>query len=876
MDDPWANAWGEPAKPQPPVALPSWSADTAVSWTEPSWAPPEPAPTGWASSDDAPATPKVDDQALPPPEPASHESASEHTEEPEIRSAVPPASPEACGTLETVLKSDQSDLDPWAVGSVVSSADPEQEDVWVSSWGASDQQVRAEEPVDEWEEAKRQKARQDEYVSPELLVSILDDFKSLSSDLWPTPSPHEDHFDARNGLESVEGLDNITNRLIPRDLTLPSSVQFSKTFIARHMGDALRLSRHVPITRRSPFTLYMASKGSTAWEISAKSRIEVGNDDIFPPGWRVVEKEKEDPVPAAEMKKKNSGGLLSFFGRKTTNTSVESNPRRSGSPGRTASILTTVPSSSGTVSSPVTQSTRPSLESTKSPTHSLTPSLSSSSAVTKSEPQTSVPGIAEQTPTTSAVSRFLGRFSRSKTIGSGAKESLALSTDDLEFLSDIVPSANDDVEENDQMKGLSDMLNRSPLPTTLPPLLAPPPRAPPMSLISENLTQLSKPVANPQEDLFSMFDPPSTSRSTTPIAQPNVPSRPLQPSIAPLRPPTSSLSKGEYQGAPSSSRFSGPSSSPFDTSALASRSQTPPAGRRAPIAIMSTGSSLSNGSKSITTYSLPPILPPPPPTKFASTPSHSRASSQHNTFEDVNSLHNFRASQPSQLSPDMSTLSAFSDQSLIQDTSSHQEKSDNNFFDDFDDFVSSPIRDPSPPRPPAKPSVFSQPPIVPPAKAPSQVQPPTKHPSPPLRQASRAADHERTLNLVNRAASHSGRWPAPPSPLPSPLAPPPGGSSASSTSTMQTQQKNVMGALASSNASSGFPFFPPPPGFSGLQTSAMSPSPPPRVTTASPAQIVDLVQNGLGASPAPAASKYTPSATPGGLSAQDLSFFEGL
>ncbi|KAG6890967.1 hypothetical protein C0992_011726 [Termitomyces sp. T32_za158] len=899
MDDPWANAWGEPAKPQPSVALPSWSTDTPVSWTEPSpapWASSDPAPTGWTSPDDdaetpcdpLSASPQVDDQTPPPPpELVLPEATSKSVQETD---PVPPASPDACDSLETILQSDQPDLDPWAAGSVVSSADPELEDVWVHSWKAPDPEVRTEEPADEWEEAKRQKARQDEYVPPELLVSILDDFKSLSGDLWPPQSPPEGHSGARSGLESVEGLDHITNRLIPHDLTLPSSVKFSQTFIAKHMGEALRLSRHVPITRLSPLTLYMASKGSTAWEISVKSHIEVGNDDLLPSGWRVVEKEKEDPVIAVEMKKKGSGGLLSFFGRKATNTQVESNPRRSQSPGRTVSISTTIPSSSGSVTSPVTHSARPSLESTNSTIPNLSTSGTAINSTPQSSSQTTVPGIAEQTQAPSAVSRFLGRFARSKTTGSGTKESLALSTDDLEFLSEIVPSANDDVDENDQMRGLSDMLNRSPLPTTLPPLLAPPPRAPPISLISKNLTQLSEPASNPQEDLFSVFDPPPTpSRSTTPVVQPNSPSRPLQlpsTSIAPLRPQTDSLPKGDTQGVPSSSRLGGRSSTPFDTSALTSQSQTLSSGRRAPMAIMSTGSSSSKSSRSTATLPLPPILPPPPPSKFTST-SHSRASSQYNIFADDNSLASYRpspVSQPSLLS-DTTTPSAFSEQSLFSDTSSHQEKSDNDFFDDFDDFVSSPISDAFPPRPPAKPSHLSQPSMAPPAKVPPQTQPPTKHPSPPPRKVSRAADHQRTLSLVNRAANHAGRWPAPPSPLPEPLAPPPGRSHAPSTpntagplSSMQTQQKNAIAALNSSTTSSGYPFFPPPPGFSGLQTSTISPSPPPRLAAASPAPIVNLMQNGRGASPAPvpAAPKHTPLATPGGLSAQDLSFFEGL
>ncbi|KAG6891263.1 hypothetical protein C0995_008515 [Termitomyces sp. Mi166 len=890
MDDPWANAWHDPARPQPEadIALPSWSTGTAVPWTESSpdqsalWVPSEPPGTAWASPYDSISLGKP--SCSPVPQPAS----SEPTSEPQTIHTPPPASPDAFGSFETVLKSEESDLDPWAAGSVLS---PAQEDVWVQT---PEQDVKS---VDEWEEAKQQKARQDEHVPPEILASILDNFKSLSSDLWPTQSSPQDNTPARSGLESVEGLDSITSRLIPRDLTLPSSVQFSKTFTAKHMGDALRLSRHVPITRLSPLTLYMASKGSTAWEVSVKSRVDLTNDDLLPPGWRVVEKEKEEPVPAVETKKKGSGRLLSFFGRKSTNSPVEANLRRSESPGRAPSIPTTV-SSNGTVPSPSIQSARPSLDTAKSPTHSSTPNLLGASTVADSTPtasapssQTTAPGTTEQTPQApSAVSRFLGRFARSKPSESGEKESLALSTDDLEFLSDIVPSASDDADEHDQLKGLSNMQSSPSLSTALPPLLPAPPRAPPTNFISENLTpQLSKPAATPQEDPFSIFDsPPTMSKPTIPATQPIVPSLPPPTSIPPLRPPTSSLYRSESHGAPSSSRFSGRSSSPFDTSSLTSRSQTPSSGRRAPIAIMSTRSSASNNSTSIAALPPPPILPPPPPTKFTSTPSHSRASSQHNhnILEEKDDFESFRAppsSQPSLL-PDTSTSSVFSDQSLFSDTSTHHTNSNNNnFFDDFDDFISSPI---DLPRPPAKPTLFSQPstassPAVPPQ--PPQPQPPTKHPSPP-RKTSRAAEHQRTLSLVNIAASRTGRWPAPPSPLPELLPPPPGGPHAASTSgtagpssSMQVQQKNALASEPSTSSSpSGFPFLSPPAGFSGLQTSTMmSPLPPPRLGVGSPAPMVDLMQHGRPA-PVPPAPQYTPSATPGGLSEQDLSFFEGL
>lgn len=51
---------------------------------------------------------------------------------------------------------------------------------------------------------------------------------------------------------------------------------------------------------------FLSGRGSTAWETSIKSRVEVVQDEV-PAGWRIVEKEKEEKV---EEKTKKSGGLL--------------------------------------------------------------------------------------------------------------------------------------------------------------------------------------------------------------------------------------------------------------------------------------------------------------------------------------------------------------------------------------------------------------------------------------------------------------------------------------------------------------------------------------------------------------------------------------
>ncbi|KAG6826559.1 hypothetical protein H0H92_015313 [Tricholoma furcatifolium] len=892
MEDPWANAWNDSQKPtddEADISEPSWSTGPAVVWSEPSqdqstlWHTSEPTSQGWAdvSKHSSPSTSPPLVSPKPPPEQL----------EPEIRSPTPtsrPPSPDAFGTFETGShNASETDLDPWAAQSSVAPDVVEQDRVWTDSWGPADdvaQDHTSNEPVDEWEQAKRQKARQDEHVPPELLASILDEFQSLSHDLWPATATSEENLGSRSGIEGVEGLNAIANRMIPHELTLPPSVQFPKTFTAKHMNDSLRLSRHVPITRLSPFTLYMASKGSTAWETSVKSRVDVSNDDLLPPGWRVVE--KEEPAPVIDTKKKVGSGILSFFGRKSTPTTIEVNTRRSESPSRPPSISTTT-ANTAAPSSISSQTPRPSLDGAKSPVRSSTPVLLGTPSVpvvvettatySSSSPITSPDPFDQPQPAPSAMSRFLTRFSR-KVSGPGAKESLALSTDDIEFLSDIVPSANEDGDEGDQLRGLTAMLSASPS-STMVPTLPPPPQLIPSSTISALPQPPPAPPADSQDDIFSFFDTPPANKASTPVGKtslpPLEPSRLPTPSIIPsLPPPTNNFSRADSQLSPSS-RSSGLSFSSLDVKASTSRSQTPLSARRTPMAIMSTGSSASGSS---VTLPPPPILPPPPPSKPSSTPAHSRASSRHTTLVDTDDFVNFHPPTTAQ----QSLLSETTSTNLITST---KPKSTTQVFDDFDDFVSSPIRDPSPPRPPAKPSLLGpQTTIIAQTTGGAMQQPSVQYLTSPPHRGSRAADHQRTQSLVNIAAARTGAWPAPHSPLPDVLPPP---EVSQTSSAMHQQQRSA--STAPSSTPSSFLFFPPPPGFSGSRTTATATpisSPPapsllqPQSRTGSPAQgpISALHVNGSGSAllALPIHKPPTAPATAGGLSAQDLSFFEGL
>ncbi|TFK39960.1 hypothetical protein BDQ12DRAFT_681529 [Crucibulum laeve] len=1069
MDDPWANAWGEPAKPplshkpstdswnpspiplsavhdeqEADLAMPSWSTGAGIQWDEPTntndtslwsrdpiaataaWVP-EPSPYDNISIGKSSAKSSISERTPSPlpeephPSPPPRSASPVHEEEPPTRDSpiqVPadlpsfsatsslstqsspasfhsaPDSPDAFGTFETALHLDEVDEEEsWAPSNAAFSLPSADADAWGTTWSAPDSAATVEststEPVDEWEAAKTQKERQDRHVPPELLASILQQVDELTNDLWPKEESigEQVELNRQSDLSESLGLTTVVNRIIPQDLTLSPLPQFSKSFTSKSTMDALRLTRHLPITRLSPMAMYMASKGSTSWEAAVKSRSEA--EDVTPVGWRVIEKTNGDASPADDGKKKAGGGILSFFGRKAVASEAGSaisrppstppaataaksgTPRGSVDSTRSAAVPSGTNSARGSISSPTTAS----FASTKAPEQS-TPAI---------PPPTVQPDIPrEPTPPPSAVSRFLGRFSRGKSSGNTSRNSLALSTDDLEFLSDIVPSANDDEEHGNDasLDALKNMIESSPLPTKLPPPLAPPPKAPPLprpsltparTSSSTRSSGFSSPVkqviaqstTTTNDNFMSFFDtqalePTPAAATPSPIQPPpNAPislSRPLSPTIPTFTTPPI-LSMAPTPAAPAPKREQSdflslvgntptteddawasfdfePPPAPAPTSAATSRSASARTSRAHTPALppkRTVTAIMSNSPSASVSPSIPPLsafgFPGPPPP--GSRPQHSRAGSSSAsasagggiaplppppasrartplppplapapapaTSENDNDEFADFLSSPAQASAPYpsfdSSFSSTSSASFVKDSNSIS-------FDDFDDFVTSPLRTPSPPRLPAKPvaSAFRPPPLPPIQVGAASPPKPQPKPSPP-RRASRAADHSRTLSLMEVAAAR-GKWPAPPSPLPEAIPPPePAGNTHVSGfdifnegSAMQAQQANAMANFTSTpspppgfskNGSFGVPKptqqwgFPPP------NTSVMQPSP--RATSPAASSLLSAPDGLFANQPQIQASRSpAPSSTPtsqkksGGLSAQDLSFFEGL
>ncbi len=342
-------------------------------------------------------------------------------------------------------------------------------------------------------------------------------------------------------------------------LTLQPPTRFSQALVAKRMASSVKLTKNLPLTRGSPMSHYLAAKGSMAWEVSVKERKEVVEDDI-PLGWRIVEKAPAAPATEGTKDKKAGGGLFSFWGRRqsqapsATTSGADSSRRSSSNEEKPKSPV---------VGELKSESRRPSQESARSSMTGsaaqlpspLGDSVASSSALapaatppTMSSYSTAPEPVQERSgtpPAPSAVSRFLNKFSRRSSTGGSPRSSLALSTDDLEFLSDIVPSATDEADEysTDALeKFVNTKRETMPAVPVLPPPLAPSHKAPltirPASVTSNRGCAGSKTSspAGASSDLEGLFGYlSSTTAITTPSA--STPPIPGPPSIPPLAPP---------------------------------------------------------------------------------------------------------------------------------------------------------------------------------------------------------------------------------------------------------------------------------------------------------------------------------------------------
>jgi len=680
---------------------------------------------------------------------------------------------------------------------------------------------------------------------------------------------------------------SIAQRFMPDDMTLPSKVQFAKTFISKQLAEALKLTKHAPQTPLSPMAMYMSSKGSTSWEASIKSQPNITHDDVAPAGWKIVEAAKEN-TDVDDGKKKAGSGLLSFFGRRTTISQSDAVSRSASPPVNSPGIPSLMTGSSPRVSVDNTRSTSTTVSSSQgggrtTPASPIAISSSFFISTQKNDSNPTASSVAsdfiarEPTPPPSAVSRFLGRFSSR---ANKARDSLALSQDDLEFLSDVPTFNESEYNHGPELDALSMMIKSPTLPTTLPPPLAPPPRP---SQPTRTLSQATKFEKDPlNNDTFSIFNSsdsaskhthsPMKSLTTTsppPVGAPLL-NLSLSSTASPLAHSRNSGSTGTNQGR---SLFDGLPAPPPHTS-----SAPPPVHKPKPNAAFPI---LSQGRDSLAPGPSGVISPlPPPPGSRSHTPAHTALSSSvqvaANLDNDDDEFSEFLSSPaqsplpvpPSSIHNVLATNLANSSSSVGQ-----MPTTTNSIFDGFDGFLEPFSSDPQPPQPPAKPKPQPFAPLPSNNRRTPSTQPP------PQQQHSRTvskADHSRTLSLLENVAAH-GQWLGPATPLPEALPPPVNSSISSSNdnykhgSAMQAQQAQAASALLAS--------FQPP----TLRTDEKNRSQN-KTRQPTPAHLFQLPmssQPSLSKPPTLRPSPMNAAVTPaevksGGLSAQDLSFFEGL
>ncbi|KIO32037.1 hypothetical protein M407DRAFT_19063 [Tulasnella calospora MUT 4182] len=464
-----------------------------------------------------------------------------------------------------------------------------------SHWGPSTPSAsqHVEPPADEWAAAREPQHRAEAGVPQVVLDTILAEWSELSLVLFPSSGDkREDDDEAfEGGLEQVPGLVDLLAIVAPSDPQLPPPSHIPSTTIHKQMTTAIKLTRHIPISNLSPLNQLFASKGSTAaaWEHAVRTHVVKASDDWSWMGGKpkevleAEEKEKEKEKRDSTVVEKK-GLLASLWGRSSTPAAPTSAPAAAEKPATEAgsSVKPATPELPSKVSSeaPLPSPSLGSLFSSsdvrrssdsgsilsQSGIRTSTPSLisaastaatSSNSSIEIASPTTAAPSTPAATPSTattaaatpapqSAVSRFLGRFGRSRTpTNSQFGQTVSLTDADFSFLEEV-PTVGEDDTEDDKMKAFEDLLGgssttskdhavltkrpvsmisgRMPVPVDSPPRLGPPPKGPksvgaspaaPLG-VSAGMKGQEK---EEEEDIWAVFEKPAapTRKSTLPV-----------------------------------------------------------------------------------------------------------------------------------------------------------------------------------------------------------------------------------------------------------------------------------------------------------------------------------------------------------------------
>ncbi|CAE6447161.1 unnamed protein product [Rhizoctonia solani] len=188
-------------------------------------------------------------------------------------------------------------------------------DAWGSNWQPKDER-QDDQPLDEWEQARIKKERRDRKVSPEVLSGYLTGWESVVSEIYPdAPLPRsEPTTEWRSSMEEISELQTLRKlyRLPILATTLSSPPPMlsplppcSSLQIHSRQRAALKATRISAVSQLSPFAhLTSARSIQTAHRFSSKPSVSISKssldfgDDVVGVGWAWAHNEKtSEPKP---------------------------------------------------------------------------------------------------------------------------------------------------------------------------------------------------------------------------------------------------------------------------------------------------------------------------------------------------------------------------------------------------------------------------------------------------------------------------------------------------------------------------------------------------------------------------------------------------
>ncbi|QRV74161.1 major facilitator superfamily transporter [Ceratobasidium sp. AG-Ba] len=340
-------------------------------------------------------------------------------------------------------------------------------DAWGATWAASREKEEATPAADEWEIARARKERLDRKIPPEVVSGYLSTWESAVTEIWPdAPLPRSEpttewrapleDIDELQKLRKIYHLPTMTTTLSSPPPALSPLPPYASTQIFSRQRAALKATRISAVAQLSPFahltsarsiqaTHRLSSKASIS---TTRSSLDFGSD-VVGVGWAWAHDEKKKPehkpvtVPATAPVPATVS--VPAVVAPVSTPSPTTTGRFSGFWARARGSTDRASTSQGSRSNtpvPLTSPSTSSLGDTVKPA-----AIEPAPPVDPSPPALPAQPAPPVEQPVSGVSRFFKRFSRTNPLETervrlATSESVSLSASDLEFLEDFVPDSN--------------------------------------------------------------------------------------------------------------------------------------------------------------------------------------------------------------------------------------------------------------------------------------------------------------------------------------------------------------------------------------------------------------------------------------------------